>query len=255
MYPIVPQNARQASADTTLPSGGGPDQQLPVFIPKGMLVGWNLYSMHRRTDIYGEDAEEFKPERWLDEDGKKGIRPGWAFLPFNGGPRICIGQQFALYETSYILIRLLQEFSAIESRESGPWRENLTVRKLLVYPLLLNILTPFRSPAQCFPGVRSRSRLACSFEQDDSKIGRGILDGMMQTLSLSSNTVIGRRHRLEFFLVKIPLNLYNTLDLPLLSYPPMYKSPAVAPSSHPVTPSSTTPKQTYSQYTISPAIA
>ena len=127
MYPIVPQNARQASADTVLPSGGGPDQQSPVFIPKGMLVGWNLYSMQRRTDLYGEDAEEFKPERWLDEDGKKGIRPGWTFLPFNGGPRICIGQQFALFETSYILVRLLQEFSAIETRESGPWRENLTV--------------------------------------------------------------------------------------------------------------------------------
>lgn len=49
--------------------------------------------MHRRKDLYGEDAEEFKPERWLDEDGKKGLRVGWEYLPFNGGARICIGRE------------------------------------------------------------------------------------------------------------------------------------------------------------------
>jgi len=48
--------------------------------------------MHRRKDYFGEDAEDFRPERWLDdpETGKKGLRPGWEFLPFNGGPRICL---------------------------------------------------------------------------------------------------------------------------------------------------------------------
>ena len=47
---------------------------------------WSLYTMHRRKDFYGEDAEEFKPERW------ETLRPGWEYLPFNGGPRICIGR-------------------------------------------------------------------------------------------------------------------------------------------------------------------
>lgn len=103
MYPIVPMNARQAAADTTLPLGGGPDQQSPIFVPKGCYMGWNLYSIHRRKDIYGEDAEEFKPERWLDEGEKKGIRPGWGFLPFNGGPRICIGRKSQLSSISRIL--------------------------------------------------------------------------------------------------------------------------------------------------------
>lgn len=75
----------------------------PIFIPKGGLVSWNLWALHRRKDYFGEDAEVFRPERWLDgeegeegEEGmgeigemgggkgkggkKKGLRPGWEYL-------------------------------------------------------------------------------------------------------------------------------------------------------------------------------
>ena len=52
--------------------------------------------MHRREDLYGEDAAEFKPERWLDDADEKGLRVGWEYLPFNGGPRICIGRKSTL---------------------------------------------------------------------------------------------------------------------------------------------------------------
>ena len=93
LYPIVPQQARQAVQDTTLPLGGGVDEKSPVFIAKGSLCGWNLYAMHRRKDLFGEDAEELKPERWLDTHNGKGIQPGWAYLPFSGGPRVCIGRK------------------------------------------------------------------------------------------------------------------------------------------------------------------
>lgn len=92
LYPVVPSNSREAYEDTTLPLGGGPDGSAPLFIKKGEIVAWSVYAMHRRQDYYGEDAEEFKPERWLDDPttGVKGLRPGWEYLPFNGGPRICL---------------------------------------------------------------------------------------------------------------------------------------------------------------------
>lgn len=80
--------------------------------------------MHRRTDVYGADAEEFRPERWAPEEG---LRPGWAYLPFNGGPRICVGQQFALTEASYTTVRLLQEFKRIETRDPEVWCEQLSL--------------------------------------------------------------------------------------------------------------------------------
>jgi len=85
LYPVVPGNARFANKDTTLPRGGGPDGQSPIFIAKGSICAYSVYAMHRRKDIYGPDAEEFRPERWSP---KEGLRPGWGYLPFNGGPRI-----------------------------------------------------------------------------------------------------------------------------------------------------------------------
>lgn len=77
--------------------------------------------MHRRHDLFGPDADEYKPERW------EMLRPGWEYLPFNGGPRICLGQQYALTEASYVTVRLVQEFRDMESRDAGEWRENLTL--------------------------------------------------------------------------------------------------------------------------------
>jgi cytochrome P450 len=85
LYPIVPANNREALVDTFLPRGGGADGTAPVLVPKGSYVAWHLYSMQRRSDLFGVDADVFRPERWLEP----GFRPGWAFVPFSGGPRVC----------------------------------------------------------------------------------------------------------------------------------------------------------------------
>jgi hypothetical protein len=53
------------------------------------------YLEHRRKELYGSDAEVFRPERWdknvNNEVNLKNI--GWGYLPFNGGPRVCIGRK------------------------------------------------------------------------------------------------------------------------------------------------------------------
>ncbi|RDW62146.1 hypothetical protein BP6252_11579 [Coleophoma cylindrospora] len=121
LRPVLPSNGRIAVVDTVLPLGGGPDGKSPVFVKAGQNVNFHTWAMHRRKDYYGEDAEEFKPERW------ETYRPGWEYIPFNGGPRICIGQQFALTEASYTTIRLLQAFKNIEARDSSDWTEHLTI--------------------------------------------------------------------------------------------------------------------------------
>lgn len=90
LHPAIPTNAREAVEDTTLPHGGGGDGQSPLFVSKGTVVLYNVYSMHRDEGVFGAKPEEFIPERWRD------LRPGWAYLPFNGGPRICIGREYPL---------------------------------------------------------------------------------------------------------------------------------------------------------------
>lgn len=75
LYPVVPINSRMANKNTTLPRGGGPDGKSPIFIPKGRSCNYSVYVMHRRKDVWGDNADEFRPERW------EGRKPGWKFLP------------------------------------------------------------------------------------------------------------------------------------------------------------------------------
>lgn len=64
LCPPVATNSRASNKDTVLPRGGGPDGKQPILVPKGTSVRWSLYSMHRDKNIYGSDADEFRPERW-----------------------------------------------------------------------------------------------------------------------------------------------------------------------------------------------
>ena len=110
---IVPanRNVRLCLVDCVLPSGGGPDGTAPIFVPRGTRVTVHFGAMHRDKELWGEDADEFRPERW------ENFKPSWQYIPFSGGPRVCPSQQIALTETAYVLARLLQEFESIENRD------------------------------------------------------------------------------------------------------------------------------------------
>ncbi|KAF2092939.1 cytochrome P450 [Rhizodiscina lignyota] len=122
LNPPVPGILREAIKDTVLPVGGGVDGKSPLFVKRGTLFSLSVYGMHRRKDIYGPNAREFDPDRW------EKLRPqGWEYLPFNGGPRICIGQQYALTEAAYVIVRMLQEYQSMESHDPLPWLEQMAV--------------------------------------------------------------------------------------------------------------------------------
>jgi len=109
LYPLVPMNGRRALRNTTLPVGGGPDRKQPIAIKKGEQVGFAAYIIHRRHDIWGEDADEFRPDRWINR------KLGWEMVAFGGGPRVCLGQQFALNEVNFVVVRFLQHFDRFEA--------------------------------------------------------------------------------------------------------------------------------------------
>ncbi|QUC16024.1 uncharacterized protein UV8b_00265 [Ustilaginoidea virens] len=117
LYPAVPYNWRAAVTDTTLP---GEEGQPDIAANKEDTVLYSTLAMQRRRDLYPPVSEKFadpgiySPDRWEHWTPKP-----WQYLPFNGGPRICIGQNFALTEMAFVLVRLLQRYERIEYR--GDW--------------------------------------------------------------------------------------------------------------------------------------
>jgi cytochrome P450 len=83
-------------------------------LPRGQVVFLNIYGIHRRPDLFPE-PEQFKPERFLDGAEKR--LPKGAYVPFGGGPRICVGNHFALMEGQLVLARLAQRFELARSVE------------------------------------------------------------------------------------------------------------------------------------------
>ena len=141
MAAVTPTISRTSLVDTTLPRGGGKDGMDPVFVPKGTEIQIILFLMFRRADIWGSDADEFRPERW------QGRPFGLEFSPFSAGRRRCMGrefpqsffggfdladlyivEQFALAEAHYVLVRFLQRYDRIVNMEPpGPIRYNRTI--------------------------------------------------------------------------------------------------------------------------------
>lgn len=101
-----------------------------MLVRKGEMVVFSQYVNSRKKNIYGSDAYDFRPERW--ETGEL-ANVGWAYFPFSGGPRKCLGEDFAIMEASYTIVRMLQTFSHImlptgEPKEPvGSERQRLTL--------------------------------------------------------------------------------------------------------------------------------
>ncbi|KAL8364988.1 hypothetical protein RB595_004007 [Gaeumannomyces hyphopodioides] len=115
LYPAVPYNIRAAIEDTSLPAAPGGRE---IAVLKGDMVVYSALSMQRRRDLYPSDdfpdPAVFCPDRW----DRWTPRP-WTYVPFNGGPRICVGQNFAMTEMAYCLVLLLQKYDRVEYR--GDW--------------------------------------------------------------------------------------------------------------------------------------
>ncbi len=78
-----------------------------VSVSPGTTVQLNMYGIHR-DDRWWDDSEAFRPERWLDDDWRSvrddaADRPAYAYFPFGGGPRHCIGMRFAMTELQVAL--------------------------------------------------------------------------------------------------------------------------------------------------------
>uniref|UniRef100_A0A0D9VPD3 Cytochrome P450 n=1 Tax=Leersia perrieri TaxID=77586 RepID=A0A0D9VPD3_9ORYZ len=90
LYPPVPLEHKAAVAGDVLPSGHE--------VKAGDKVLVFYYSMGRMKRVWGKDCREFRPERWITEDGKLRYVPSNKFVAFNSGPRTCLGKEMALVQ-------------------------------------------------------------------------------------------------------------------------------------------------------------
>lgn len=121
LYPAVPYNLRTALENTTI---SGPPGEPPISVVKGDVVIYSTLSMQRCAALYpsrdpttGEslpDPAIFEPERW-----EKWTPKAWTYVPFNGGPRICVGQNFAMTEMAFVVVKIMQKFDRLEY--CGDW--------------------------------------------------------------------------------------------------------------------------------------
>jgi cytochrome P450 len=141
LHPPLGESTRIAAADDVIPlsepvhtdSGEMTDS---ISIAKGTLITISGASINRSLAIWGPDAKEFKPDRWLSKDGISGkakeVQGHRHLLTFVDGPRTCLGKEFALTEIKAVLSVLVKNF-VFEMRD-GPDTPVEVVRGILPRP-------------------------------------------------------------------------------------------------------------------------
>ncbi|GKV52826.1 hypothetical protein SLEP1_g59386, partial [Rubroshorea leprosula] len=114
-------DAKICFSDDTLPDG--------FNVREGDMVSYQPYAMGRMKFIWGDDAEEFRPERWLDEHGVFQPESPFKFTAFQAGPRICIGKEFAYRQMKIFSAVLLHCYAFKLSDEE----------KIITYRTMINL--------------------------------------------------------------------------------------------------------------------
>ena len=94
--------------------------------PQGTVLSVPAYTMHHSKEIWGKDADEFRPERW---EKLKLSQLAWKFMPFGGGTHICPAQTVAFNRVAFTVARLVGAFERIENRD--PVKEFVPAYKLV----------------------------------------------------------------------------------------------------------------------------
>ncbi|KAH7021342.1 cytochrome P450 [Microdochium trichocladiopsis] len=93
------------------------------YFPQGTIVAVSLWVVHRDRSVFGEDADEFKPERWLESDAETMSLMNRFWMPFGTGSRSCIGKNIAMLEMSKLMPVLVRDFdfSLPEDSSAKEW--------------------------------------------------------------------------------------------------------------------------------------
>ncbi|CAJ0926568.1 unnamed protein product, partial [Mesorhabditis belari] len=108
-------------------------------IEKGTIIQVDAYTLQKSKEIWGEDAEDFVPERWMNATKEQ----HQAYLPFGGGPRMCVGNRLAYTEEKMALAQLLRKYELVHAEKP---QETLDLRgAITISPLSVDVRIRSRS--------------------------------------------------------------------------------------------------------------
>ncbi|OCH91605.1 cytochrome P450 monooxygenase pc-bph [Obba rivulosa] len=108
---------------------------------EGTVISVPSYSAHRDPDVWGYDAELFRPERWLEADKEKRDEMNKAFVPFSVGPRACVGRNLAKMQLLINIATVFRLYDIVLENPDAP------------LPVHDNFI---RKPLNCHVGVKRR---------------------------------------------------------------------------------------------------
>lgn len=118
LYPVVAFDPRTAVKADILPSGHRISANTPIII--------SLYAMGRTEEIWGEDCMQYKPQRWISEQGGLISVPSYKFTAFGGGPRSCLGMAMAFIQMKIVATSIIWNFH-VEMVEGHPVSPSVAV--------------------------------------------------------------------------------------------------------------------------------
>lgn len=116
LYPPVPVDTKACLNDDVLPDG--------TRVGKGWFVSYHTYAMGRMESVWGKDCLEFKPERWIEENGVWRSESPFRYPVFHAGPRMCLGKEMAYIQMKSIAASVLERFE-IEAVDKDTCPEHL----------------------------------------------------------------------------------------------------------------------------------
>ncbi|KAJ3692793.1 hypothetical protein LUZ60_011888 [Juncus effusus] len=119
LYPSVPLVVRVSREDDRLPGG--------TIIRKGWMVMSSAYAMGRMKRLWGDDCEEFKPERWFENEGLRQVS-SFVYSVFHAGPRMCLGKEMAYIQMKAVAASVLESFDVEMVGERGRRQLSIAMR-------------------------------------------------------------------------------------------------------------------------------
>ncbi|XP_065002267.1 cytochrome P450 86B1-like [Musa acuminata AAA Group] len=129
LYPSVPVDHKEVVEDEVFPDG--------TALKKGTKVVYAIFSMGRMESIWGKDCRDYKPERWL-KDGRFMSESAYKFTAFNGGPRLCLGKDFAYYQMKFVAASILRRYH-VRVAEGHPVAPKMALTMYMKYGLKVTL--------------------------------------------------------------------------------------------------------------------